>query len=120
MGSVLVVMLDLIVHETFELVLVPDDCVVEEFSADRSDPSFGEGVGHGCADGGLEDLEALGSKDLVEGVDELGAAVSDQRPGVGELVGVAPEQVAGGLSSPGAGRVRGHPQRRRLVGWARG
>lgn len=63
--------------ESFELVLVPDDGagqpfgLLEEFSAQGSDPVFSEGVGYRCADGGLEDLEAFGSEDFVEAVDEL-------------------------------------------------
>ena len=49
-------MLDVVDHEAFELLFVPDDGSVEEFSADRADPTFGEGVRYGRADGGLEDL----------------------------------------------------------------
>ncbi|MFT5267291.1 MAG: hypothetical protein ACI88C_000715 [Acidimicrobiales bacterium] len=29
----------------FELLAVPDDCAVEEFSSDGSDPAFGERIG---------------------------------------------------------------------------
>ena len=57
---------------------------------------------------GAEDLEAFGSEDLVERVDELAAAVSHERSGIGEAVGVAKEQVAGCLGGPGVGRVGGH------------
>ena len=52
--------------QSLELVLVPDDGAVEELWADRSDPAFSERVGHGGADGGLEDLEAIGLGDLAE------------------------------------------------------
>ena len=102
--------------EPFELVMVPDDGAVEEFAADRSDPAFGVGVGDGCSDGGLEDLVAFSAEDLVEGVDELAAAVSDQCSGVGELISVAEEQVAGGLGGPGSGRVGGHSGKEHLSG----
>ncbi len=78
MGSVLVVGVDVVGDEAFELALVPDDGAVEKLSADRSDPAFGEGVGYRRADRALEDLEAFGSEDLVEGVDELAASVSDE------------------------------------------
>ena len=107
MGSVLVVVVDVVADESFELVLVPDDGSVEEFASDRSDPSFGEGVGHRCADRGFEDLEALGSEDLVEGGGELAAAIANQRSGTVEAVAVGDEQVAGGLGGPGAGWVGG-------------
>jgi len=95
--TVPVVVRDIFDDEAFELLLVPDDGAVEEFSADRADPSFGEGVGDWGADGGLEDLEAFGSEDLVEGVDELAASVADQSASTTELAGVVEEQVAGCL-----------------------
>jgi len=72
-GPVLVVVSDVVAHEAFELWSVPDDGAVEEFSADRADPAFGERVRHWSADGGLEDLEALSSEHLVERFDELAA-----------------------------------------------
>ena len=72
-------MIDVVDDESFELALVPDDGPVEELSAQGSDPALSEGVGYRCADGGLEDLEAFGSEDLVERVDELAAPVSHER-----------------------------------------
>ncbi len=77
-GSVLVVVSDAVDNEAFELSAVPDDGSVEELAAYRSDPAFGVGVSHRRADRTLEDLQALGAEDLVEGVDELAASVSDQ------------------------------------------
>jgi hypothetical protein len=77
-GSVRVVLVDVVNNEPFELVLVPDDCVVKEFAADGSDPAFGEGVRDWCADGGFEDFEAFGVEDLVEGVDALAASVANE------------------------------------------
>jgi len=100
-------MSDVFNDEAFELQAVPDDGPVEQFAADRSDPAFREGVGYWGADGGLEDLEAFGSEDLVEAVDELAATVADQRASTVELVGVGEEEVAGGLGGPRAGRVGG-------------
>ncbi len=79
MWSVGVVVIDVVDEELFELVLVPDDGSVEEFAAQGSDPSFGDGVGDGCQDWGFEDLEDFGSEDLVECVDELATSVTDQR-----------------------------------------
>ena len=85
-GPVGVVVVDVVGDEAFELVLVPDDGAVEEFASQGPDPAFGERVGDGRSDGGLEDLEAFGAEDLVEAVDELAASVTDQRPGIGESV----------------------------------
>jgi len=77
-GSVGVVVVDVVDHEPLDLALVPDDGSVEELAADGSDPAFGERVGHWRADRTLENLEALGSEDLIEGVDELAAPVTNQ------------------------------------------
>lgn len=63
-------------REALELVMVPDDGAVEKLAAQGSDPAFSERVGHGGADRGLEDLEAFGSEDLVEGINELAAPIS--------------------------------------------
>jgi len=79
-GLVLVVVVDVVANESFELVSVPDDGAVEEFSSDRSDPAFGERVGYRGANRGLEDFEAFGAEDLVERVDELVAAVTIECP----------------------------------------
>lgn len=89
------------------MVVVPDDGAVEEFSTDRSDPPFGERVRDRCSDWRLEDFEAFGSEDLVEGVDELAAAVAYECAGAVEVFGVAQEQVARCLGGPQPGRVRG-------------
>jgi hypothetical protein len=56
--------------ELFELLLVPDDGAVEQFSADRSDPSLGERARDRCSDGCLENFESLGSEGFVERGDE--------------------------------------------------
>lgn len=105
MGSVSVVVVDVVGDELFELLLVPDNGSVKELAAQGPDPAFGERV----RDWGFEDVEAFGSEDLVEGVDELTAPVADQRPRIGESVWVSQEEVPGGLAGPGSGRVGGDP-----------
>ncbi len=71
----IVVVGDVVDDEALELFAVPDDGAIEQFAADRSDPAFGERVGHGCSDRCAEDLEAFGAEDLVEAVDELAASI---------------------------------------------
>ena len=46
-------------------------------------------------------------EDLVEVVDELAGAVTNEGSGVGEPVGMTHEEVARGLGGPGARRVGG-------------
>ena len=101
MRPMLVVVLDVVADEAFELAAVPDDGAVEKLSSDRSDPSLGERVGDRGPDGCLEDLEVLGSEDLVERLDELAAAIANQGPSRAETLAVAHEQVPGGLGGPG-------------------
>ena len=66
MWTVGVVVIDVVDDELFELVLIPNDGPVEQFAAQGSDPSFGEGVRYWGSDRGLENLEAFGTEDLVE------------------------------------------------------
>ena len=67
----------------------------------RSANAFATGGAHRC----LEDLHTFGSEDLVEGVDELVAAVAHERTRPGEPVGMAQEQVPRCLGDPHAGGV---------------
>ncbi len=112
----LVVVCDVVDDEAFELLAVPDDGSVEEFSSDGSDPAFGERVGHRRSHGCLEHLHALGLEDLVEAVDELAAAIADQSPSTAELVGVGEEQVACGSCGPGSGWIGGDTGEEHLTG----
>ncbi len=116
MGPVGVVVIDVVDDEAFELALVPDDGSVEQLASQGPDPSLGEGVGHGGADRGLEDLEALGSKDLVECIDELAAPIANEGLCAGEPIGVLKEQVAGSLGGPRAGRIGGDAGEEHLAG----
>ena len=77
-GAVGDVVIDVVGDQALELLLVPDDGPVEEFSAYRFDPAFGERVGHRRAYGRLENLEAFGSEDLVERVHELAVPVANE------------------------------------------
>ena len=116
MRPVSVVVVDVVGDESFELSLVPDDGAVEQLSAQSPDPALGERVPHRRSDWGFESLEAFGSEDLIERVNELAAAVTHERSGIGEPVGVAEEQVAGCLGGPRPGRVGGDPCEKDFAG----
>ncbi|MCP3937357.1 MAG: hypothetical protein GY708_18545 [Actinomycetia bacterium] len=103
----LVVVSDVVDDEAFGLSTVPDDGAIEQFASDRADPLFGERVRHLSLCRCVEDLEPFGSEDLVERVDGLASAISDQRPSALEVFGVADEQVGGGLGCPCACGVGG-------------
>jgi len=105
-GPVLVVVMRHVVDdEAFELMPVPDDRPVQQFTTKRTDPAFSDCVRDWGQDRGLEDLGAFGSEDLVEAVDELATSVTHQGSSSGEPIGVATEQVAGGLCGPQSGGV---------------
>ncbi len=72
-----VVVVEVVDDNAFELLLVADDGAVEEFTTEIADPAFGERVRDRGSDRWLEDCYGLGAEDLVEGVDELAASVTD-------------------------------------------
>ena len=115
-GSVFVVVGDVVGDDAFELPAVPDEAAVEQFAADGSDPALAERVRHRRPHGSAEDLEVFAAEDLVERDGELAGAVADERSAVVQLVGVAEEQVAGRLCGPCAGRVRGDASEEHLAG----
>ena len=78
----LVVVLDVVAHQAFELAAVPDDGAIEKLSADRSDPALGERVRDRGPHGVLRILKPSVRK--ISGVAEPGefaldAAVSPGR-----------------------------------------
>ena len=103
-GPVIVVVVDVVADEAFELVPVPDDGAVEELAAHRSAPTLSKSVSHRGPDGRLQDLEAFGVEDLAERVDELAGSVSDQGPSTGEFVAA--------LEEMSTAEFRCHPQGR--------
>lgn len=79
-GAVRVVVLEVLVEESAELVLVPDQCSVEEFVADGSNPALGERVGVRRTWWGGDHVGAGSGEDVVEGSGELASAIADHEP----------------------------------------
>ena len=81
MGSVGVVVVDVVNNEPFELLLVPDDGAVEEFSADGSDPSSEEHLSAGDVDEEQDVVAAeQGGVDGEEVAGHGGLRVQELRP----------------------------------------
>ena len=80
MGSVGVVVLEVVAEQCAEVAGAEDDGAVEEFAADGADPSFGVAVRDGRVGRGADDGGAFGAEDFVEAGDELAGAVADQEP----------------------------------------
>jgi hypothetical protein len=109
MGSVGVVVVDVVDDQSFELTLVPDDGPVEKLATQGADPTFRVRVGDRGPHRTPDDLDVVAAEDLIEGVAELAATIAHQRTGTDEQVTMTNRQVAGGLSASGAGRVGGDP-----------
>ena len=67
----------------------------------------GDGVGARRADGGLDDPDALGGKDGVQGRGELGVSVAYEELGWLGPLGECHAEVPGLLGYPGTGGVGG-------------
>jgi len=104
-GSVGVVVLEVLDEQHSELAFVPDQGVVEQFGSGGAHEAFGGGVGSWRAGWGVDHVEMVGGEDLVEGGDEHGGVVSDQEPESADVNGHV--EVAGRLGAPVAGEVVG-------------
>ena len=108
MGAVAVVVVDVLDEQPPELRLVPDDGAVQEFVAQRSDPSVRIRVRTGSPWWDPYRCDPRAGEHSIEGPCELSGAVSDE---VSEPVVIAEshEEVAGGLGGPWPGRVGRDP-----------
>ena len=104
-GSVGVVVLDVLGEELFELSAVPDEGAVAEFAAYGADPAFRVGVRDRRGGRGANDRRTVTAEDFIECANELAGAVADQEP---DRAVLAHREIAGGLRGPGAGRGLGH------------
>jgi hypothetical protein len=82
-GTVRVVVLDVLVQELFQLAAVPDEGAVEKVAAHGADPAFRIRVRDRGARWRADDRRSVASEDLVEGGDELACTVADQEPDAG-------------------------------------
>ena len=99
-----VVVLDVVVELVPEVASTEDDGAVEEFAANRGDPSLRVGVRDGRVGRGPDDRGSFVAEDLVEGGDELAGAVADEES---HRSASTKEQVPGLLGGPRTGWVRG-------------
>jgi len=101
-GSVGVVVLDVLAEESLEVRAVPDECAVEELAANSPDPSFGVAVRDRCVWRCADDRRAFAAEHVVEPVEELAGTVTDHEP---DCALVVHREVPRGLGCPGAGRI---------------
>src|SRR5665213_3633258 len=116
MGPVAVVVLDVLVDDSFEMSTTEDEHPVQTFTPDSTDEALGEGVCSGRSDRSSNGPDALGAEHLVEAGRELGVAIADQELDrlctLGELIG----QIPGLLGHPGTRRMRRHSRHIRPAG----
>lgn len=80
MRAVAVVVRGVLSEHAHQVVLAEDKQMIEAFTPNASDPTFGMTVGLRRLDRGKDDHYALGREHLVEGSGELCVPVSDQEP----------------------------------------
>jgi hypothetical protein len=78
MRSVSVVVVRESAESTFELAAARDQQPIAALSTDGTDEALGDGVRLRRAERRPDDLESLGSEDLVEGASELAVSIVDQ------------------------------------------
>ena len=82
-----VVVIDIGAQHPAEVALTPDQQPVEAFRSHGPDPALGDRVGSRRSDRRLDDLDAFGREDLVEGSGELAISVVDEETnGTGSLI----------------------------------
>ena len=77
-----VVVVDAVGDESFELMLVPDDCAIEELATDGPDPALRERVRDRRPDRGLEDSPDGGCSDWVAETVQFAVAAAVSPGGV--------------------------------------
>jgi len=102
-GSMRVVVPDILAEQLFEVSAVPDEGAVAELAAHGADPPFRVGVRDRCVRRCADDAGAVATEDLVERADELAGAVTDQES---DRPFGTHHEVPGGSGCPGAGRIR--------------
>jgi hypothetical protein len=91
-------------HENYgELTFADDEDAVEALRPDAARPAFGVGVRPRCLRRRLDHLNELGREGRVEGDGELGVAVADQEPQLGDALLEVYQHVACLLGDPLAG-----------------
>ena len=114
---VLVVVLDVLAQDAFDVAAVEDQQPVQALGADGSDEPFGDGVRLRRSCRRLDDPDAVRAEHLVEGIAVLAVAVADQQAQA--LVGDIEAEVACLLGDPCAGGLAVQPANQtRRVAWA--
>ena len=78
--SFVVVVPQVLVENTFKVASTPDQHPVQALLPNGPHPPLSEGVGVRRLDRRLDDSDAIGGEDIVEGAGELAVAVTNQEP----------------------------------------
>jgi hypothetical protein len=111
-GAVVIEMTDVLIKNSVGVSRVVNQHSIGAFSADAADEPFRVAVRLGRAGRNLDDVDAFGGEDGIEGIGELRVPVADQKAEGADLVTEIHQEVAGGLGGPHRGRVSSHPEKR--------
>jgi hypothetical protein len=118
MGTVRVVVLDVLGENGFEMAGAEDEHPVEALAPDGADHALADGVGPGARTGLLTILVPSAANTGVEGGGELGVAIADEELDSFRLVGEVNRDVAGLLGTQSAAGLAATPAiRTRQVSW---
>ena len=95
-----VVVLDVLGEYGFEVATAEYEHPVEALAPDSADHAFAGGVRPRCLDRGLDNGDALGGEDRVEGSGVLGVVITDEELDRRGLVNQVHREVAGLLGHP--------------------
>jgi hypothetical protein len=79
MGSCLVVELNVLAHNTGQMIGIDDNELVQTFVSNGAHPAFGKGIGVWRTHGGADDMNALRPEDVIEVQGELGISVVNEK-----------------------------------------
>jgi hypothetical protein len=103
--ALLVVMVDVLRKDPFEMAMAQNEQPIEAFGANRPYPAFRESVGPRRSDWRLDHSDAFGTEHLVKSGGELGVPVSDEELEGATSVRQITDQIASNLSDERAGRM---------------
>src|SRR4051794_11105110 len=79
MGTSGIVVMDIVAQHAPQMVFVEDEQLVQTFFSHRSNPTLGIGIGVGCTDGCMNDLQLYGTENSIERGSELAISIMNEK-----------------------------------------
>lgn len=102
-----VVISHIVTYDTPQIGLGENEQFVEAFGANGSGSALGKGLRVGCADGCVDNLDPLSSKDSIEGLSEFRVLIVDKNVNAWRASFEVTDKLSRLLVDPGCGRMLG-------------